>query len=66
MRQTSSEDEILGLEDLRFGAMVSRDFTALEKLVTRLSDSHKTALAQALAHRPPGPPLPPPPMPGPR
>jgi len=28
-----NEQEILGLEDQRFGAMVARDFAALEKLV---------------------------------
>jgi hypothetical protein len=29
----SSEKEILGLEDKRFGAMIARDFAALDKLV---------------------------------
>jgi ketosteroid isomerase-like protein len=29
----STEKEILGLEDKRFGAMIARDFAALEKLV---------------------------------
>ena len=28
-----SEQEILGLEDQRFGAMIARDFAALDKLV---------------------------------
>ena len=33
MRPMSNENEILGLEDQRLGAMVARDFAALEKLV---------------------------------
>ena len=30
----SSEKEILGLEDKRFGAMIARDFDELEKMVS--------------------------------
>ena len=33
VNEAMNEQEILGLEDKRFGAMVARDFAALEKLV---------------------------------
>jgi len=33
VNEAMNEQEILGLEDQRFGAMVARDFAALEKLV---------------------------------
>jgi len=46
----SSEKEILSLEDRRFGAMIARDFAALEKLVhDELLYTHSSGLTDTKA-----------------
>ena len=46
----SSEKQILGLEDQRFGAMIARDFAALEKLVhDELLYTHSSGLTDTRA-----------------
>jgi ketosteroid isomerase-like protein len=46
----SSEKEILGLEDKRFGAMIARDFAGLEKLVHgELLYTHSSGLTDTKA-----------------
>jgi ketosteroid isomerase-like protein len=46
----SSEKEILGLEDKRFGAMIARDFAALEKVVhEELLYTHSSGLTDTKA-----------------
>ena len=46
----SSEKEILGLEDKRFGAMIARDFAALENLVhEQLLYTHSSGLTDTKA-----------------
>jgi hypothetical protein len=46
----SSEKEILGLEDKRFGAMIARDFAALDKLVhDQLLYTHSSGVTDSKA-----------------
>jgi hypothetical protein len=46
----SSEKEILGLEDRRFGAMIARDFAALDKLVhDQLLYTHSSGVTDSKA-----------------
>lgn len=46
----STEKEILGLEDKRFGAMIARDFAALDKLVhDQLLYTHSSGVTDSKA-----------------